>query len=144
MTAVALTPHEMKRITLIAQPYDSAVRDFRMGAGVDVLIGQCEVPRMLRDHGLDVAVVTIELETEPGYEIRRTFTLLAALADAVRAAVAEKRFPIVVAGNCNTAVATTAGLRRSELGVVWFDAQPTSIFRRTTGPASSMSSRFRS
>ncbi len=44
------------------------------------------------------------------------------LSAAVRASGDAGRFPIVLAGNCNTAVGTLAGLGADFTGVAWFDA----------------------
>jgi arginase len=40
----------------------------------------------------------------------------------VKDAVASRRFPIVLAGNCNTAVGTISGVGAKSTGVAWFDA----------------------
>ncbi len=92
-----------------------------MGRGVCVL-GDDATVRELADAGFDVEVTSVEIATDSGYEIRRTFALMAGLAESVRTAAARKRFPIVLAGNCNSAVGTTAALAHENLGVVWFDA----------------------
>jgi arginase len=44
------------------------------------------------------------------------------LSTAVREARAAGRFPIVLAGNCNTALGTLAGLGAESTAVAWFDA----------------------
>jgi arginase len=48
--------------------------------------------------------------------------LIRRLATRVADTVARGAFPLVLAGNCNRALGTTAGLRAGDLGVVWFDA----------------------
>jgi arginase len=48
--------------------------------------------------------------------------LMRMLAIAVREAISASRFPIVLAGNCNTAVGTVSGLGTEATGVAWFDA----------------------
>ena len=111
----------LKRLTLIQHPYDSGIRDFRMGHGARIL-GDEGTIRQLADAGFDVEVTSVEATSKPGYEIRRTFAVLSGLAERVGTAVATKCFPIVLAGNCNSAVGTTAALARKNLGVVWFDA----------------------
>src|SRR4029077_20979784 len=54
-------------------------------------------------------------------EIQTSFELMRMLSGAVRDAVESGRLPIVLAGNCSTAVGTLAGLGGS-VGVAWFDA----------------------
>jgi arginase family enzyme len=110
----------VKRVALVAQPYDSGLRGFRMGTGVDVLLGSGLVGE-LAARGFGVAVTEVSRAPEPGYEIRNTIALDADLASLVRAAVADARFLLVLAGNYNSAVGTTAAID-GELCAVWFDA----------------------
>src|SRR5215208_5665127 len=58
----------------------------------------------------------------PPAEVPTAFELDRLVAEQVREAVAEGAFPLVLSGNCNTAVGTIAGLDAADLGVVWFDA----------------------
>ncbi|HJP58861.1 MAG TPA: arginase family protein, partial [Gemmatimonadaceae bacterium] len=51
-----------------------------------------------------------------------SFELMRMVSTAVRDARESSRFPIVLAGNCNTAVGTLAGLGAGTTGVAWFDA----------------------
>ena len=55
-------------------------------------------------------------------EIASAFEIHRQVAEAVRAAISSGKMPLVLSGNCNVAVGTTAGLGSSECGVVWFDA----------------------
>jgi arginase len=55
-------------------------------------------------------------------EIASAFEIHRRVAEAVGAAVSSGKMPLVLSGNCNVAVGTTAGLGSSECGVVWFDA----------------------
>lgn len=71
----------------------------------------CARPPRLR--GVVCRVTQVSRAPEPGYEIRNTIALDADLASLVRAAVADDRFPLVLAGNCNSAVGTTAAIDAS-------------------------------
>ena len=61
-------------------------------------------------------------------EIGTSFALHRALADTVRDVVAVERFPLILAGNCGSALGTVSGLRSatphdsSPVGVIWLDA----------------------
>jgi arginase len=55
-------------------------------------------------------------------EVATAFELDRLVSEQVREAVAGDEFPLVLSGNCNTAVGTIAGLGAADLGVVWFDA----------------------
>jgi arginase len=54
-------------------------------------------------------------------EVADSFEVIRSVRSAVSAAVAEDRFPLVLAVNCFTSLGTVAGLGR-DVGVVWFDA----------------------
>jgi arginase len=108
-------------VQLLVVPYDSGNYRARMGAGPEALLA-AGLERALRENGFRVHTKIAELP--PGEwtaEIRTGFELMRMLSGAVREAVDAGRFPIVLAGNCNTAVGTLAGLGKGT-GVAWFDA----------------------
>jgi len=109
-------------LQLLAVPYDSGNHRARMGAGPEALL-DAGLERALRDHGHSVHTRVAELA--PGSwraEIQTSFELMRMLAGAVSEALEAGRLPIVLAGNCNTAVGTLAGLGTDSTGVAWFDA----------------------
>src|SRR5687768_13373447 len=112
----------MTDIHLIRVPYDSGQRALRMGAGPDALAPS--FVDALRAEGHEVTGETVE--APPGFatEVATAFALARALSERVRAARAEGRRPLVLAGNCMSSLGTVAGLRDEDddLGVVWFDA----------------------
>jgi arginase len=109
-------------IELLIVPYDSGNRSARMGAGPERLL-DAGLERTLRQSGHTVRtrIVELFLDAWPA-EIQTSFELMRMLAVAVREARAAGRFPIVLAGNCNTAIGTVAGLGSESTGVAWFDA----------------------
>ena len=109
-------------IQLLAVPYDSGNRGARMGAGPEALI-QAGLLDALGKQGHQVHVKVAELPADSFQaEIQTSFELMRMLSAAVRDARDSNRLPIVLAGNCNTAVGTVAGLGSDTTGVVWFDA----------------------
>jgi arginase len=110
-------------VELILVPYDSGQHRARMGAGPEYL-AQGDLPGELTRAGHPVVATTmIDLPAGSRGEIGSAFSLMAELGGAVRNARAMRRFPLVLAGNCNTAVGTVAGLGGGEgTAVVWFDA----------------------
>ena len=109
-------------IQILAVPYDSGYRGLRMGAGPEALL-KAGLVDALRAAGHNVSVRLAELDADKWQaEIQSSFELMRMLSAAVREARDAGRFPIVLAGNCNTAVGTIAGLGASTTGVAWFDA----------------------
>jgi arginase len=107
-------------IQLLAVPYDSGNRGARMGAGPERLL-EVGLERVLRDGGHTVHTRIAELSAGAWQaEIQTSFELMRMLAGAVGEACAAGRFPIVLAGNCSTAVGTLTAL--GDVGVAWFDA----------------------
>ncbi len=111
-------------LDVVEIPYDSGHRDRRMGAG----------PGHLMRHGLvdalraiDPDVSACRLETADGFvtEIGSAFELHRAAAARVSRAVRSGAMPLVLSGNCNSAIGTLAGLQAAlpgeRIGVVWFD-----------------------
>ncbi|HET7232560.1 MAG TPA: arginase family protein [Longimicrobium sp.] len=108
-------------IDLIQVPYDSGHRNARMGAGPGHLVANGAIGR-LREAGAEVRETAIGLEPGFSAEVRATFDLARATAFAVRVARGRGSLPVVLAGNCISAVGTLAALPHPGTGVVWLDA----------------------
>jgi len=109
-------------ICLLIVPYDSGLRGVRMGSGPEHLLSAGLAERLKRA-GHDTETATIELT--PGLfpsEISAAFDLNRQLASEVRRATDNGIFPLVLSGNCSTAIGTVAGIRHHDPGVLWFDA----------------------
>jgi arginase len=108
-------------IRLLLVPYDSGQRGVRMGAGPEHLrFAGLEQRLIAEGHKVDVEVI------EPASmnwraEVQTSFELMRAVATRVRAAVAAGSFPLVLSGNCLSAVGVIAGLGAGT-GVLWIDA----------------------
>lgn len=107
-------------ISLIDVPYDSGYRDLRMGCGPGHFLTSGAVER-LRAKGAEVERVTVKTAIPFQTEISTAFDLHRLLSDRVRRAVSGGAFPLVLAGNCNSAIGTVSGLTDRRIGVVWFD-----------------------
>jgi arginase len=107
-------------VDLITVPYDSGHRGARMGRGPEYFLAHGMVDALAaQEH--DVRVALVEVDHPLPAEIATAFALQHVVADRVRAAAAADRFPLVLAGNCNTAIGVVAGLGASDVGAVWFD-----------------------
>jgi arginase len=93
-----------------------------MGSGALRLANDSALRAGIESEGWELTREEIEPVEESDPEIARTIELARRLARRVRHAVDEGAFPLVLAGNCNSALGTTAGLGTEQLGVVWFDA----------------------
>ncbi|NNG17872.1 MAG: arginase family protein [Gemmatimonadales bacterium] len=109
-------------VHILSVPYDSGQRGVRMGAGPEHLL-EAGLETRLRTAGHAVAVERIEPPaSDIPAEIATAFELARTLSDSVRRAVEQGRLPVVLAGNCMTALGTLAGIRDAEPGIIWFDA----------------------
>jgi arginase len=107
-------------VQLLAVPYDSGNHRMRMGAGPEALL-EAGLERALKEKGHTVHTKVAELPDDWWHsEIQTSFELMRMLSVAVEQARKADLLPIVLAGNCNTAVGTLAAL--GNVGVAWFDA----------------------
>ena len=111
----------MTAVDLICCPYDSGRRDWRCGLGPKRILQQDAVAR-IQSAGTDVRLV--EIETQVSYETEVSLVFEAQRQIAMRVAKAREQgcLPLVLGGNCNTAVGGVSGIGGARLGVIWFDA----------------------
>jgi arginase len=110
-------------VHLLLVPYDTARRGWRSGAGPEHLL-RAGLTNHLQSNGhfvADIQVIEDDSAQAPA-EIRTAFALARRLAAAVRAARAAGRFPLVLSGNCNSAIGTLSGLAPAPRAIFWFDA----------------------
>jgi len=110
------------KLHALVVPFDSGFRGLRMGAGPERLIASGLFADLKPD-----GVTTTMFEPSPGFrgEIASAIEIQRWLATHVEAARGDGAFPLVLAGNCMTAVGTVAGMQsrsRRVPGVCWFDA----------------------
>ena len=102
---------------ILAVPYDSGRREWRMGRGPEQLL-RAGLEDALRARGHRVATERVEAEVESGGEVAATFLLARTLAERVREAA--PAFPLVLSGNCSAALGVLGGA--GPAGVLWLDA----------------------
>jgi arginase len=119
------------RIQLIQVPYDSGHRSLRMGGGpVRFAEGGAAERLRARGHEVSESVVEVGITDPPAFptEIATSFALHRAVAEQVRAAAGEGALPVVLAGNCGSALGTMSALAAADpddstgTGVIWLDA----------------------
>jgi arginase len=109
------------KIQLLSVPYDSGVRNVRMGAGPALLKGVLRNHLVAAGHHVELQEVVAPESAVPA-EIATAFAINTALADEVRDAAATGRLPVVLSGSCYAALGIVAGLAPRRPGVVWFDS----------------------
>jgi len=100
----------MSGATLIQVPYHLGRKGVVLGAGPEPLA-----------QAIGGESVVVERSEPLTNEISATFDVIRHVRAAVRETLDAGRFPLVLAGNCHSAVGTIAALER-EIGIVWFDA----------------------
>ena len=96
-------------LVTVTVPYHLGREGVVLGAG----------PPVLAD-AIGARSIAVE-RLDPAYnEIYASFDVIRQLAAAVQQKVEAERFPLVLAGNCSSALGTVAGLGR-DVGVIWFD-----------------------
>jgi arginase len=116
--------HARNRLHILTWPFHNGLRDVSMGSGPIRLATDDEFRAGIEAEGWTVTSEEIEAVDESDPEIVRVIELIRRLAGGVAEAVSEGAFPLVLAGNCNSALGTTAGIGAENLGVVWCDANP--------------------
>ena len=108
-------------LRLLVVPYDSGHLGWRMGAGPDRLLA-AGLEQHLRAAGHTLTAERILLPADPPpAEVRAAFDLAALIAERVRDARAAGALPVILAGNCISALGTLAGLEAAP-AVLWMDA----------------------
>jgi len=110
-------------IELIAVPYDSGIRDIRMGRGPRHLL-EADLPGHLTALGHEVHTTILDVPTTPlTPEPRFLVELSRRLAADVAASRRRGAFPLVLAGSCYVSLGILAGLGDDDTtGVFWFDS----------------------
>jgi arginase len=112
---------EALSVALILVPYDSGRRGERLGAGPQRLLA-AGLEQRIREAGHETVVHSAELPAVGWHaEIGAGFALARAVAELVGQALAERRIPLVLSGNCGPAALGVAAAVGSP-AVVWFDA----------------------
>lgn len=108
-------------LQLIQVPYDSGHKEMRTGRGPGHFLRH-GLDDILRNEGHTVDSEQIEANDSFTTEVWTAFALNRLLAERVNTARASGRFPVVLAGNCNSCLGTIAGISEENLGVIWLDA----------------------
>jgi len=118
-------------ICAIAVPYDSGHYRGRMGLGPERLLAG-GIRSLLENLGHSLTVEEVTLADEYPAEIKTAFALLREVSNRVQEVRRKASFPLVLSGNCNTAVGAVAGCGSENTAVIWFDAHGETTTPETT------------
>lgn len=107
-------------IQLITSENDAGRMGARAGQGPEHLLA-AGLGALLEEVGHRVEVVPVAPREAYPAEITSAFLTAAALAKQVRSAFRQRRFPLVLAGNCIASLGVAAGLKPGRRGIVWID-----------------------
>ncbi len=110
------------QLRILGRPFHNGLRDVSMGSGAIRLANDDAFSARIEAEGWRTTQHEIEAVDESDPEIVRVVELIRRLADGVAETTSDGAFPLVLAGNCNSALGTTAGIGAEDLGAVWFDA----------------------
>ena len=122
----------MTAVDLICCPYDLGRRNWRCGLGPTAILRHDAVT-ILSAAGADLRLVDIETQIDYESEAGLVFEAQRMIAENVTRARQSGRLPLVLGGNCNTAVGGVSGIGGPRLGVLWFDAHGDFCTPETTG-----------
>lgn len=109
------------KITVIEVPYDSGHYARRMGRG-PFHLAQAGLEKLLESSGHEVRRLEVRLDEGFPTEIGSALESQRLVAQCVGAEIDEGRLPLVLSGNCATALGSVAGAGVGRTAVVWLDA----------------------
>src|SRR5438067_6985047 len=118
-------------ICVIMVPYDSGFYRARIGCGPERLFESGLKP-LLGRLGHKLIVEEIRVSGPHTAEISTAFELCRSVANRVHQCLEANIFPLLLSGNCNTAIGAVAGCGSERTGVAWFDAHGESTTPETT------------
>ncbi|MBL8175768.1 MAG: arginase family protein [Bryobacterales bacterium] len=109
--------------TLIEVPFHLGLEEVAVGKGPRQLLAS-GLDQLLGTGGMPALVSHVRLRDLRSQGPDSIVDVNRVVKHAVQQAVEEETVPVVVAGNCNSAIGVIAGLETPRLGIVWFDRHP--------------------
>lgn len=109
--------------TIIEVPFHLGLEEVAVGKGPKQLLA-AGIDQLLGARGMPALVSHVRLRDLRSQGPDSIVDVNRVVKHAVQQVVEEETIPVVLAGNCNSAVGTIAGLETPRLGIVWFDKHP--------------------
>lgn len=109
--------------SILEVPYHLGLEEVAVGKGPAALL-RAGVDALLAVKGMPPQVTHIRPRDMRNKGMELVIDINRMLRYAVKDAVEQESIPVVLAGNCNSAIGTMAGLDTSRLGIVWLDKHP--------------------
>ncbi len=112
-----------RSFTLIEVPYNMGVEGAGVGAGPRRML-EAGLDEILAYRGMPAQVEHVRMRDMLSRGLDAVVDVNRLVRAAVRTAVEQESIPVVLAGNCVTAIGVLAGLEPAETGIVWLDRHP--------------------
>lgn len=112
-----------KVYSIIEVPYHLGLEEVAVGKGPAALL-RAGADQILHYRGMPASVEHVRPRDLRSRGLDAVVDINRMLSHAVKRAVEQETIPVVLAGNCNSAAGTIAGLEVERLGIVWFDKHP--------------------
>jgi arginase len=109
--------------SILEVPYHMGLEEVAVGKGPAELL-RAGIDQLLAVKGMPPQVTHIRPRDLRNKGLELVIDINRMLRYAVKDAVDEENIPVVLAGNCNSAIGTMAALDTSRLGIVWMDRHP--------------------
>lgn len=109
--------------SILEVPYHMGLEEVAVGKGPAALL-RAGIDQLLAVKGMPPQVTHIRPRDLRNKGLELVIDINRMLRYAVKDAVEQESVPVVLAGNCNSAIGTLAGLDTSRLGIVWLDRHP--------------------
>jgi arginase len=110
----------MNSYSIIEVPYHLGLQDVSVGKGPALLLG-AGIDHLLSRRGMPATVNHVRPRDLRSQGMDAVVDINRMLRYVVKEASEQETVPVVVAGNCNSAIGTLAGLGDRRLGIVWLD-----------------------
>jgi arginase len=109
--------------SILEVPYHMGLEEVAVGKGPAALL-RAGIDQLLATKGMPPQVTHIRPRDLRNKGLELVVDINRMLRYAVKDAVEQESIPVVLAGNCNSAIGTMAGLDTTRLGIVWMDRHP--------------------